>query len=102
MGDLPNNFQLSSMIISGFELSSDQIQLSGDVEYLKKKLSTVISYLLDNDMEHLLRILYRIDVDEEKVKGTLSSGKVGELADLLAVLVIDRLQQKIYYRNKYK
>lgn len=100
MDDHSSN-RLSSMIVLAFGLDPHSEAMRGDEDAQKSELERIINYLLDHDMERLLQVLYRIDVHEEKVKEVMTTYAVEELAAELAQLVIERLRQKVYYRNKY-
>jgi hypothetical protein len=61
----------------------------------------LVDYLL-NDMEGLLQLLYRIDVDEKKVKQVFAGNQPKEIAPQLAALIIQRILQKAETRLKYR
>jgi len=69
-------------------------------EDFQKMLAKVIRHLLDNDFELLLNGLYRIDVNEEKVK--LAMASEGDVAEQIAFLIIEREMQKVVTREKYR
>jgi hypothetical protein len=68
---------------------------------LQEWLTQQIIYLLLNDMEKLLNILYRIDVNEKKVKEVFAQQNPQLIAPLLAQLLIDREMQKAQTRIKF-
>jgi len=68
---------------------------------LKKHLRGKISELLDNDYEKLISILYRIDVDEDKLNELFGSKSRESIPGRLADLIIERQLQKINIRNMY-
>ncbi len=70
-------------------------------EQLKEWLTQQLIYLLLNDMEKLLNILYRIDVNEQKVKEVFAQKNPQLIAPLLAELLIDREIQKAETRIKF-
>ena len=57
--------------------------------------------MLEKDFEKLLNAMYRIDVDEEKVKFALSGDGEKSPAELITELVIQREMQKAETRLKY-
>ena len=57
--------------------------------------------LLDFKMDELLKIMYRVDVDETKFKNTLASAEPEKLAEKITELLVDRQLQKIFFRRKY-
>lgn len=68
----------------------------------KKYLSQKLSDLMDNNFNQLVNILYRIDIDEYKLKKIFSAESRAYIPDALAELIIERQIQKIYWRNKYR
>ncbi len=66
--------------------------------YLTKKLTK----MLDEDYSSLVNLLYRIDVDEEKVNELFSSSNKDFIPAALADLIIDRQIEKIKWRMKIK
>jgi hypothetical protein len=70
------------------------------LEEIKSLLIRKIEELLDFDFERLMNILYRIDVDENKVKETFKNHRPNEIAPILADLVIKRQIQKVKTRHQ--
>jgi len=70
------------------------------VDDLLKELTRAIEHLIDKDFEKLMQILYRIDVSETKVKQAF--GLEQDVATQVAKLIIEREQQKVITRAKYK
>ncbi len=72
------------------------------LEELQQKLALHINHLINHDFEKLVSLLYRIDVNENKLRGILDNKK-GENAPLLiAGLIIDRQLQKLKTRKESK
>jgi hypothetical protein len=69
---------------------------------LKQRLRTIISHLLDNDMEKLLQIMYRIDVSESAFRKVLSTSPPDQLPGDVADLVLEREWIKAETRLKYR
>ena len=69
-----------------------------------KVLVTFIDDLIRNDFNRLLSILYRVDISEEKLKRMLAENKDTQVrsAELIAELLVEREQEKIISRAKYK
>lgn len=65
-------------------------------------LEARIVYLLLNEMETLLQLLYKIDVNEQKVKAAFAQITPQDIAPELAKLIIDRMRQKAETRLKYR
>jgi hypothetical protein len=82
---------------------SEQNKLSNEDYFeIKSCLRTLISNLLDSDLQGLLSLLYRVAVSEQKVKTILVTANAGEIAEQIAALIIERQIQKIITRRKYK
>ena len=62
-------------------------------------LSAYLNILIINDFEKLIFILYKVDVDEMKLKSVLNSSVDRNAGELLARLIIDRQLQKIESRK---
>jgi len=72
------------------------------LEELHHRLAGYINQLMVNDFSRLLNLLYRIDVNEEKLKTSLKEFYDKDAADVIATLVIERQLQKILLREQYK
>ena len=64
-------------------------------------LSGRINDLIRNDMNYLITALYRIDVDERKIREMLTKNKGTDAALIIAHLVIERQKQKIKTRSMF-
>lgn len=73
-----------------------------DLEELRAWLKENIEWLLDNDFERLLGILYRIDVSEVKIRRLIEQNEGENAALIIADLIIERQAQKVASRKKYK
>lgn len=69
-----------------------------DFDKLKEWLAYEIRILLDRDLQKLLNMLYRIDVNEQKAKEAFTDLNP---AMKLAELIIEREIQKVETRKKY-
>jgi hypothetical protein len=87
---------LSRIISNDFELEEG---LSG--EKIREKMISAFSWLLDNDISRMMNILYRADVDEDKLKSLLVSRSELPSAEVIADEYISRQKQKIETRKKY-
>ena len=79
------------------EIPSSEVSSAEDFQQI---LTRLIRHLLDNDFERLINGLYRIDVSEEKVK--LAMATTDDVAEQVALLIIEREMQKVTTREKYK
>ncbi|MBS1641744.1 MAG: hypothetical protein JST94_06975 [Bacteroidetes bacterium] len=57
-------------------------------------LCKAINNLITNNFSALVQLLYKIDVDEKKLKKVLSENKNTDAAALIANMIIERLKQK--------
>ncbi len=69
---------------------------------LKKVIELKINDLITNNFQHLIYVLYKVDVSENKLKKVLSENKQTDAASIIADLILERLQQKINARNEFK
>jgi hypothetical protein len=68
-------------------------------EELREKLVAHINYLINHDFEKLVFYLYRIDIDETKMKHLLVQREGENASELIADLIIERQIQKIESRK---
>jgi hypothetical protein len=61
-------------------------------------LAAYINGLIKNDFDKLISYLYRIDVNEQKLKALLQQNPRQDSGDLIATLIIERQEQKIKSR----
>ena len=71
-------------------------------EELKEKLTAFINDLINHDFEKLVFYLYRIDVNENKMKQLLDQREGENAAGLIADLIIERQIEKIISRKETK
>jgi hypothetical protein len=73
------------------------------IELLNKaELIDAINWLIINDFEKLVFILYRIDVSESKIKSLLDKANTHFAAPVIADAILERLEEKKVSREKYK
>ena len=71
-------------------------------ESLHDKLSDHINHLIQNDFQKLALILYRIDVNEEKLKRLLEENTNKDASTIITDLIIERQLQKIKSRQEFR
>ncbi len=81
------------------EQSLPTIQDNIDYEDLRSALAAYIKSLMNENKAYLYASLYRIDVSEKDVRLALTQN-IPEF--LLAELILKKLKEKLYWRNKYK
>jgi len=81
---------------------SFEISLPDNISFLelKEKLTAHINHLINHDFEKLVSLLYRIDVNENKMRQLLKQKEGEHAAGLMADLIIERQLQKIESRRK--
>lgn len=78
-----------------------ELPASTPFEQLREQLSVYFNDLIQTDFEKLVFLLYRIDVDEARMRALLAHKEGEDTAGLIADLVIERQLQKIESRRKY-
>ena len=81
------------------QLDTDFPETSED--QLLQKLSFFINDLIENNFQKLLTILYKVDVNENKLKQLLLKNEGEDAGVIIASLLIERQQQKIETRKKF-
>jgi N-acetylglucosamine kinase-like BadF-type ATPase len=71
------------------------------LEELKEALAGHINHLINTNFEKLVYYLYRIDVNETKMKQLLQA-EHKNAGDLIAQLIIERQVQKIKSRKEFR
>lgn len=72
-----------------------------DKEENLRQLAMVVNDLIVHDFERLVRILYRVDVDEQKVKNLLLDCPQVDAGILIANLLVERQEQKEHYKRMF-
>src|SRR3954467_15127784 len=63
-------------------------------EHLRQWLIDQVNYLLLNDFNQLVQLLYRVDVNEDKLKKLLQEQPQTDASVLIADLLIQRQEEK--------
>ena len=71
-------------------------------EELIEKLSAYINQLINHNFQQLIYVLYRVDINEAKLKHLLKDNPGDNAGNIIAQLIIDRQLQKIQTRKKFK
>ncbi|WP_158795734.1 hypothetical protein [Pedobacter sp. L105] len=93
---MEENKSLIRIISKDFELEEE---LSD--EMIREKMIYAFSWLLDNDISKMMNILYRADVNEERMKSLLIGRSQLPSAEVIADEYISRQKQKIETWKKY-
>jgi len=92
----------ANLIMQDFELTDKSLHHSTSYQDLLQQLLPVVSYLIDHDLERLLWVLYKIDVDEDKAKFALANIDDRSPAYILTDLIIQRELKKAETRMAYR
>jgi len=82
-------------------------QLTKETEAFKKdellqQLTDCMNYLLQHDFAALIQILYRVDVNEQKLKQLLQQQPQTDAALLIAHLLLERQEEKRKIRQSFR
>ena len=97
--------ETAERIIKDFDLFGFAIIFSGkeDTAYqeLSDQLVPVFNNLLKSDRQKLMRMLYIIDISEDKLSSTIKKYSNQKLETVISHLVIERELQKVITRRIY-
>ena len=71
------------------------------MEALQAALAERINVMINKDFNGLVQLLYRIDVNEAKLRLVLRDNQASDSAQLIARLILERQWQKILTRREY-
>lgn len=91
-----SGMSLSKMVGKDFELPE---HISD--EQLREILIKAFEYLVEDDFSKLVQILYRADVDQDKLKQLLESAENASSAEVIADAYLARQKAKLEIWNKY-
>jgi hypothetical protein len=75
-----------------------EINLPGNLD---DALAFYINELIQQDFQKLITILYKVDIDEDKLKQILKNNISNDTASIIAKLIIERQLKKIDTRKQY-
>lgn len=75
--------------------------LASDKAELTRQVARMVLYLLRHNLNQLLHILYRIDVEERHVKQAMLAASEDEVAENIARLIVERELLKAQIRFRY-
>jgi hypothetical protein len=91
------NQELHFYLQQTFQLPATINEMEEAENYLAEK----INGLIKNNFDHLVYILYRVDVDEAKLKNVLKENPQQDAGKIIARLLIERQLQKITLRKQF-
>lgn len=71
-------------------------------EDLRMQINDFINHLLIHDFNRLVQILYRVDVNEQKLKTLLQQNSDRDASVLITDLLIQRQEEKLKSRQAFK
>lgn len=83
-------------------LTSLSIPEKANREELENQLAVYINDLIVHDFQRLISILYRIDVNEVKLRNLLKTHPDTKAGIIIARLIIERQEQKIESREAFR
>lgn len=89
------------LISRDFEVAETEEDMLTEEELLRV-LSNRVAYMIERQLELLLSLLYRLDVDEAKVQMALSPLSTEAPNVAIAKLVIERQKQRAFTKLHYK
>ena len=94
-----DQLELKKSIVEQFALTCPE-KIS--MEELEQELSVKINWLIQNNFEQLVFILYRVDVNESKLRLLLNQLGGEDAGKIIAGLIIERQTQKMITRQQFK
>jgi len=87
---------LTKIISKDFEVSENLTE-----NQLREALVKTFEYLVEDNFQKLLQILYKADVDQYKLKELLANSEGKSTAEIIADAYIERQKQKVETWKKY-
>jgi hypothetical protein len=88
-------------VVAGINISLGiELRESISMDELRSLLSGHIHQLINNNFNKLVSILYRIDVNETKLRQLLHDNPAQDAGKIIADLIIDRQLQKLKSRKE--
>jgi len=92
---------LKNQLQKSLQLRPDLVENVNSEEELLNLIELLVQELVDSDFESLLRLLYRIDVNENKVKKAIDFTGPEKASLSIAKLILEREKEKAASREKY-
>lgn len=70
-------------------------------EELINQLTAYINNLMNNNFQQLVQLLYRIDINENRLKHVLKENPGEDAGKIIAQLIIKRQAEKIKFRKEF-
>lgn len=95
---MENNEKIKAELSSAFGIELKNAINRNELETL---LTAHLNKLINEDFASLVRILYRLDIDEKKLKELLALRPDENAASTIARMIVDRQLHKIQTRKMY-
>jgi len=85
------------------------LELVGITDYFESNLSPevffsnfkeLLTHLIDSQFEIFLHVLYRIDIDEYKIREIIAKSQI-DVYEEITFLILKREWQKVWYKENY-
>ncbi|MCB0509501.1 MAG: hypothetical protein H6579_00590 [Chitinophagales bacterium] len=93
---------LKTQLQKSLQLREDLLFKIEDEEALLLLIEQLVQELIDKDFERFLRLLYRIDLDENKVKEKIAASEPEKATRGIAEMILNREKEKVASRAQYK
>ena len=94
-----NNEELINSLQKDFEIGlAEKIS----AEEIRGSLADYINHLIIHDFNKLVSLLYRVDVNEAKLKHLLKENPGSDAGNIIADMVIERQLQKLKSRQQFR
>lgn len=91
----------TTSLLQAFEIDLPESESAPTEEELFQYLCDKIAWMIEHNMEYLLSLLYRNDVEEHKIHFALSPHEPDPANVALAKLVLERQKQRLETKKKY-
>ena len=95
-----NTSEITDLVKKDFELSPNDAPMSEDE--LLHLLSEEVGLMIETRLDFLLGLMYRLDIDEMKIRKALAFGNEDAPNISLAKLILQRQKQRVLSKKMYK
>ncbi len=96
---------IEEKLLNDFEINAELLPVLNDQQQqfnaFRQLLIQRIEELAERNMEHLMWLLYRVDVSEQKLKEALQNHPPASFASVMADAIIQRETEKAESRKKF-
>lgn len=90
-------------IVSALNVSMDiDLQEGLSMDEVKNVIADHVNLLISNNFNKLISILYRLDINESKLKKLLADSRDEDAGMIIADLIIERQKQKLISRERFQ